>query len=222
MRSINSLIAAILFISFMNSGFSQNINWRSFKETQRHAVNINAGLDYSLSFGAGYGYKLKTELPVMLNLEYSFPSGKNLFDDFKTKIGGQAEVAKFGNFSATLKVHGIFRRFQNDLSRFAGFGSEISGTIGYYRPKWYVAGDLAFDKAIVTHIRHSDFAEENYPDIQGGWYIPTGGNFLYGLQTGFSVKKCDLYLKAGKIVTQDFKTTPLLPFYFNLGLNRRF
>ena len=46
--------------------------------------------------------------------------------------------------------------------------------------------------------------------------------FFIGLQTGFSFKKHDIYLTAGKIITQDFKTTPLIPFYTKLGYNMKF
>jgi hypothetical protein len=41
------------------------------------------------------------------------------------------------------------------------------------------------------------------------------------LQTGFSFGRNDIYLKGGKLVTQDFSTTPLLPYYFQVGYNIR-
>jgi len=31
-----------------------------------------------------------------------------------------------------------------------------------------------------------------------------------------------VFLDLGRVVTQDFKTTPFIPFYANLGVNRRF
>ena len=59
--------------------------------------------------------------------------------------------------------------------------------------------------------------------MQDGWYEPaTGGDFYYGLQGGFSMKKADITLKSGKILQQDFKSQPLLPFYGQLGLNFKF
>ncbi len=56
--------------------------------------------------------------------------------------------------------------------------------------------------------------------VRDGWYEPSaGGNFYYGLQTGLSLGKMDVYLKAGKIVTEDFRSEPMIPFTVQLGFN---
>ena len=103
------------------------------------------------------------------------------------------------------------------------FGSDFSGIVGYYRTHWFVAGEVGFDKAIVTNFKHSELYKDQYPDVVDGWYEPaTGGNFYYGLQAGFSFRKQDIYLRAGKILTQDYKTKPLIPYYGQLGCNIRF
>jgi hypothetical protein len=100
------------------------------------------------------------------------------------------------------------------------FGSDLSGNIGYYRSKWFIAGEVGFDKAIITNFKHSKVYRDQYPGVADGWYEPaTGGNFYYGLQAGFSFKNQDIYMKAGKLLRQDFKTTPFIPFYFQLGYN---
>lgn len=106
-------------------------------------------------------------------------------DDFKTKIGAQAEVLKIGGFSTTLEAYGVFRRFENDNAQLLNFGSESSAVSGYYMSKWYLAREFGFDKAIVTHIKHSDVLKNYYTEIKSGWYIPTRGNFFYGIQWGF-------------------------------------
>ena len=99
----------------------------------------------------------------------------------------------------------------------------MSGIVGYYRPKWFVAGEFGFDKAIVTHFRHSKAYKDQYPGVVDGWYEPaTGGNLYYGLQAGFSFRKQDIFLRAGKILTQDYKTTPMVPIYGQLGYNIKF
>lgn len=36
------------------------------------------------------------------------------------------------------------------------------------------------------------------------------------------MKKIDITIKAGKILQQDFKSQPLLPFYGQLGVNFKF
>lgn len=222
MKKIKIFILIALCLYKPAIGISQNLNWGSLKKDQKHIFNINTGVEHGLIFGLGYGYQLKTGLPVILNAEYSFPGGERLFDDFKTKIGGQVRLYKTGDLHFIAKFYGVFRRYESDFARLINFGTDVSVTIGYYKAKWFAAGEAGFDKAIVTHFKHSESYKALYPMVKDGWYEPaTGGNFYYGLQTGYSFKKTDIYLKAGKIINQDFQTNPLIPFSFQLGLNLR-
>jgi hypothetical protein len=224
MKTIKRTTIAIL-ISIVISGeaYTQNINWQSLKKGDKHILNINSGFEYGLIYGVGYGYQLNSKLPAVLDLEYSFPSGKNFTDDFKSKIGGKVSLYEIKNFQFSVNIYGVYRRYENNLVRMKNFGSDFSGNVGYYKPKWFVAGEFGFDKAIVTNFKHSQSYREVFPEVTDGWYSPpTGGNFYYGLQTGFSFKQHDIYLKAGKIITQDFKTEPTVPFFVQLGYNFRF
>ena len=211
---------AITIIVFQHLSNAQPVNWMSLKKENKHIANVNASIDYGVTFGVGYSYQLKTKLPILLNAEYSFPSGNNLADDFKSKIGGQIRLLKTNNFFVSARLQGVFRRYENPLARMLNFGSDMSASIGYYKHKWFAAGELGFDKAIITHFKNSEIAKQNYPDIKDGWYEPaTGGNFHYGIQAGYSFKNYDLYIKAGNVIEQDFKTKPLLPFYAQIGWN---
>lgn len=211
------LLATIISIP---SDFAQTVNW---SDTEDHILNFNAGLDYSVSYGIGYGYKLKTTLPILLNLELSSASGENVLDDYKIKIGGQANLVRVSHFLFNVRLQSVFRRYENSFARLVDFGSDFAGTFGYYRKHWFVASEFGFDKAIVTHFKHTDQYREYFPEAINGWYEPsTGGNFYYGLQSGLGVGHIDLYAKAGKLITQDFKTAPFLPFYFQMGINFKF
>jgi len=201
----------------LNFSFAQNINWKNLQPTQKHIVNLNVGFDNASVVGIGYGYHLNTKMPLVLNLEYSMPFGDKPFDDFKTKIGGQLNVLRANNFFTVVKAYGVIRRFDNDFARMINFGSEFSATAGLYKNKWFAAAELGFDKAITTHIQHSSLMKQYNPNVQSGWYIPTGGNFLYGLQGGYSFNRNDVYAKVGRTVSQDFKTKPTVPLYFQLG-----
>ena len=202
--------------------FSQNINWKSLDKEQRHIINVNTGLDYGLTVGAGYGYQVKSKIPIVLNVEYSFPAGEKLTDDFKTKIGGYIRLYQANNFQFSAKIQGVFRRYESSFARLVNFGSDMAGIAGYYKHRWFVAGEAGFDKAVVTHFKHSSTYKQNFPSVKDGWYEPaTGGNFYYGLQAGFSFRRNDIYMKGGKVVSQDFSTTPLLPFYLQVGYNVR-
>ncbi|MBA4851014.1 hypothetical protein [Emticicia sp. BO119] len=212
------LIFIFCFIT-MSFCHAQTINWASLQREQRHITSLNTGLDYGVTFGLAYHCQLKTTLPIVVGAEYSIPSGKNLVDDFKTKVGGTIRWISIGDFQFSTKVEGVFRRYENNYVRLNNFGSDLSGIIGYYRPKWFLAGEVGFDKAIVTHFKHTDLMKENFA-AKDGWYNPaTGGNLYYGVQSGLSWRSHDLTLKAGRIVSQDFKTKPLLPLYVQFGYN---
>ena len=222
MKKIRIYTAFAVSLMISDKAFPQVINWKSLEKEERHLININAGADYGLTLGAGYGYQLKSKIPVVLNVGYFFPTGKKLTDDFKTKLGGHIRLYQINNFQFSAKIQGVFRRYENSFVTLLNFGSDLSGIAGYYKPKWFIAGEAGFDKAIVTHFKHSAAYKQNFPSVKDGWYEPaTGGNFYYGLQTGFSFRQNDIYLKAGKVVTQDFSTIPLLPLYLEVGYNIR-
>ena len=50
-----------------------------------------------------------------------------------------------------------------------------------------------------------------------GWYIPTGGNLLAGVQTGVTLGRTDFTLRVGQVVGVDSRTKPLIPFYTQLS-----
>src|SRR4051812_39753891 len=131
MKNLISKILVLAIVIIPNICLAQQVNWSNLKDNHPHIVNINTGWDYGAVVGVGYGQKLKTKLPIVLNLEYSQPLGKNVFDDFKTKLGGQAEVISIDNFSASVKAYSIFRRYENDLVTLTNFGSEFSTNVGY-------------------------------------------------------------------------------------------
>ena len=220
---IKILIISALTIS-TDCVIAQTYNWQGLDGGNKNIVSARLGYEYGLVYGLAYGRQFNTGFfPLITSIEYSAPAGKNVLDDFKTEIGLQIRWVKLGNFQFSTKVNGVFRRYENDFARLLNFGSDLAGILGYYRPKLFIAGEVGFDKAIVTHFKHSPEYRELYPDVADGWFQPyTGGNFYYGLQTGLSVWKADINLRLGKILTQDFKTTPLIPYYAQLGFNKKF
>lgn len=217
------LLIAVILIS-VGSLNAQTINWASLQKEHKHILNVNVGAEYGIIYGVGYNYHIRTKLfEILPDVEYSFPSGNKIMDDFKAKIGAQVSWFEYCNFRFNTRLQGIFRREKNDFVRLLNFGSDIAGVIGYYRLKWFVSGEVGFDKAIVTNFKHSEKYRAQFPDVVDGWYEPpTGGNFYFGGQAGYSFKKHDLYLRGGKILNQDFKTKPLLPIYLQLGYNIKF
>lgn len=222
MKSIKITLIISALASFLQTSQAQTINWNTLKNT-KYLLHAGVGWDYSLAYSIGYAYKPNTKMPMLLNSSFSIPAGENLLDDFKTKLGTQILLLDKHSLKGSLAVNGIFRRYENPLLTIQNFGAELKGNVGIFKSKWFVAGELGFDKAIVTKLVHSDiYKKDIYTNVQNGWYEPaTGGNFMYGLQGGVSFEKSDIVLNIGKVITQDFKTSPLVPYYLHLGYNLR-
>lgn len=217
------IMMLILVLTFhVKTARSQSLNWTVLDST-KHMLNGSFGLDHSISYGIGYGYNLNTKRPIVLNAHFALPSGENRLDDFKTKIGGQICLFNKSNFVGSISLYGVYRKYQTNLVRLQNFGSDMKGTFGHYKKRWFLAAEAGFDKAIITHFKHTQkYRDEVYADAVDGWYEPsTGGNFYYGLQGGYSLKKIDITLNLGKVLSQNFNTSPLLPLYLNFGINYR-
>ena len=222
LKSFKILCGIALLLSLFQTSSSQTLNINNLKKENKNIVSLYTGLEYGLVFGVGYGYKLNSNKPIILGVEFSIPAGDNPVDDFKTKFGGQIVLHRDRNFYFSGKVQGIFRQNSNDYVRLQNFGAEVSGTMGYFKRKWFTALDIGFDKAIVTRFTHSGSYKLIHPGVQDGWYEPaTGGNLNLGVQVGYSFKHNDLYIKGGKLATQSF-SNPSLPFYALIGYAVKF
>lgn len=223
--TLKSLIIIAIFLFFQNKIYAQVINWGNISNQNKHLLHANAGAEYGLTVGLGYHHLIPVKsFPLWVGGEFSKPSGNQLADDFKVRLGVQIRIVALKHFQFSARIQGISRRYHNQSVTLFNFGSDLAGTLGYYRKQWFLGAEAGFDKAIVTNFKHSEWFKKNiYDNVQDGWYEPaTGGNFYYGLQGGYSIKKIDFTLKAGKVLQQDFKSNPLLPFQAQLGVNFRF
>lgn len=219
----NTIIYIIISLISIQGVVAQNINWKAQEQNRRQIAYINFGFEYGVTTQLGYGYKLGNKLPIVLSADYSFPMGNELFDDHKVRMGGQIEALKWKNFSITAKAMMVYRRYANERVRIINFGAEISAIVGYYKPKWYIAGEVGFDKSVTSHLKHKPAMTDYFPDITDGWYIPTGGNYFYGVQGGATiVKDLDLNLRLGASSAQKNDEKATLPLYVQIGLIKRF
>jgi hypothetical protein len=223
MKTIRILLVAVAISCTANLSMSQMINWKRLGAEQTSLVSLNVGWDFASTIGIGYGYRLNTTMPIVMEIQFSMPFGASIVDDFKVKLGGQAELLSLGNFSATVKAYGIFRRYENGVARLLNFGSEFSGIVGYYQPTWHAAAEIGFDKAITTQVINSARMRESFPDAKDGWYVPTAGNFYYGVQAAKSLNDAlDFNLRLGATRAQYDDVNPSLPYYLQMGVGVKF
>ena len=81
---------------------------------------------------------------------------------------------------------------------------------------------VGFDKAIVTHVTHTDWYRTHYyPDAKDGWYIDAGGTFHTGPTAGFATGKVEVVGRFGWLWTEEFNDlTP--PMYASLAVGYGF
>ena len=217
MNKLLAICIALLSCSFSTS--AQNVNWSSAGDNGPHLLYLQAGYDFGMTAQLGYGYRLSTFRPLLLNIDLSLPMGHDRFDDLKVRYGGQLQLFETGGFAVTARAYGNFRRYQTELVRMAGFGAELSTVAGYYGRRWHVAGEFGFDKAITTHLKHSDVMRSDFPGIRDGWYIPSGGHYFYGMQGGLRVGKgLDVSLRMGFTNAEGRDEDAILPYYAQLGI----
>lgn len=201
---------------------AQQINWENVMNQERHLIQVNLGWEYGLVLGAGYAYRISDKLPLILHSGFSLPAGDQILDDFKVKAGATMSLLQVDQFQFIAKAEAIYRRFGNPLVTMQNFGSELSANMGYYSKGWFLATEASFDKAIVTHFKHSASYRENVFAAKNGWYEPpTGGNFKFAIQSGLSFRNSDITLGIGRVINEDFNTEPLVPWYLELGYNYR-
>ncbi len=219
----NTIITILLAFICTGPLKAQNVNWQWMDDQQPHYAHLNLGYDFGVTAQAGYNYLLKFKVPILLTADYSFPMGDQLFDDYKFRLGGQVKIAEYQNFVASLKVFGHFKRHETAMVRLFNLGTEASALIGYYQPKWHVAGEFGLDKPFTSHIKHSDIVRENFPNVQDGWFSGSGGHFFYGLQAGKSLSNTlDLSMRIGGTKAISGHKDAIIARYVQIGLMKRF
>ncbi|HEX9703902.1 MAG TPA: hypothetical protein VGA20_01485 [Gemmatimonadales bacterium] len=111
---------------------------------------------------------------------------------------------------------------ENSIYRAFNFGADFTGAAGVYRRSWFLAGEFGFDKAVITHIAHTDWYRTHfYPEAKDGWYLNAGGTFHYAVTGGVAFGRTELAVRAGRLRTEDFNDlTP--PMYAGVGVGFRF
>ncbi len=217
------LVGLLLVTLASATSYTQNVNWRSLQSDQRNLVQFDFGYDYGATVQIGYSRAFNWFRPVVVGMDYSSPMGRNLVDDFKVRLAGQIEVIQLDGFSTTLKLMSSLRRYENQMVRIVSFGSDFTFVTGYYASTWHAAGEFGFDKSIVSHLKHSDIMRDNFPTIRDGWFIPTGGNYYYGIQAGKTLGETyALSLRLGATNAQFDDEDAVVPYYVQVGLGIRF
>jgi hypothetical protein len=182
-------------------------------------LHVTTALDPAVITSIGYGRVTTLFGATMrLGVEAGVVAGDADLRDYRVRLGVDVQLLQRGALRAGANVAFMTRGTSNRVFRAVNFGSDMGVTAGVYRPGWFVAGEVGFDKAIITHLTHTQASRDRYyPDAKDGWYLNNGGTARLGIMTGRSLGGAELVLRAGILRTQGGDALPV-PGYLTLGV----
>jgi hypothetical protein len=187
-------------------------------DAKPNRVYATFGLDPAFFPAVGYGRVVPVfGHPVQIGFDGGIVVAEVDARDFRGRIHFLTSIASWRSLHLTGSTALIARGTNNSIYSGYNFGTDLTGAIGVYRRRWFLAGEFGIDKAGVTHIEHSDWYRTYfYPEARDGWYRNPGGTVHYGLSAGLSVGRTELLARFGQLRTEKFnELTP--PLYVSLG-----
>jgi len=218
MKGRSSIILGVLLLALGARDAAAQWNVARFG-TERSRIYTAVGLDPAWVTSLGYGRVI-----ALYGHDFQFTGDAGVVvahmdtQDFRVRLGAHTSLVRWRSFHLTGSATFITRGTDNVIYRGLNFGSDFTGTLGAYRPGWFAAGEFGFDKAIVTHITHSDWYRTYfYPDPKDGWYIDAGGTFHFGLMGGVALGSVELTGRFGWRWTEEFNDL-MPPMYAGVGV----
>jgi len=213
-----SITLAALLSAFVSHEVAGQWNVARFG-AERNRVYSTFGLDPALVASVGYG-----RVASLVGHDFQFTAEVGLAAarldarDFRVRLGTQTSIVRWGSLHLTGSATFITRGTDNSIYQALNFGADLTGTLGMYRRRWFAAGEFGFDKAIITHLTHSDwYRRYYYPDAKDGWYLTGGGVYHYGVAAGVALGRAEVSGRFGWRRTENWReVTP--PIYGSVGV----
>jgi hypothetical protein len=187
--------------------------------TERNRVYTAFGLDPALVTTVGYGRVVQVRgHDVQWTGDAGVVAASMDAHDFRARLSVQTSLMQWRSVHLTGSATAITRGTENAIYRGINFGADLSGSLGVYRQRWFAAGEFGFDKAVITHVKHSDYYRTHfYPDAKDGWYLDAGGTYHGGVAGGISLGTSEVVARVGVLRTERFnEVTP--PMYASVGV----
>ena len=181
-------------------------------------MHISMAVDPAVITSVGYGrFTTLFGATTSLGFEVGVVAGDAELGDYRVRLGGEVQLVRRGAFRVAASAAFMTRGTSNWVFRAVNFGSDFGATAGVYRRGWFVAGEVGFDKAIITHLKHTQEYRDQYYGAKDGWYLNNGGTGRLGIITGRAVGGAELLLRAGIARTQGGEALAV-PAYLTIGL----
>jgi hypothetical protein len=181
-------------------------------------VYATIGLDPALVTSLGYGRVVSLYgHAFQLSGEVGVAAARWDVRDFRLRLGAETSLVRWRSLQLVGSAVGIARGTDNVIFRGYDFGADVRGRLGVYRPGWFAAAEFGKDKAVITHVTHSDWYRTHfYPDAKDGWYLDAGGTLYHGLATGVALGRAEVTARFGWLRTEDYNGLAA-PMYVSLG-----
>ncbi len=219
---LKGITAGVLLSAFWARDAAAQWNVARFGE-EPNRVYTAFGLDPAFVTTLGYGRAVSVKgHAFQVTGDFGVVTARLDARDFRLRLGVQTYLARRGSLYLTGSAAAITRGTENVIYRGLDFGADVTGTLGVYRRRWFAAGEFGKDKAVITHVEHTDWYRQNYyPDAKDGWYLDAGGTFHFGLVAGLTLGRAELHGRCGFLRTEDFNDMNP-PLYANVGLGFAF
>ena len=218
---MKTLLAFALLLVTPLSARAQDLNFARLDDGA-NVITVQTGAEYGLKLGSGYARVTSlADRPLVLSADLTLGWAEVDIDDFRLRAGALAPIVDGRRWKVIGGAGLLLRGAQNDLGRMTNVGADVAILAGRYAERGFVAAELGFDWAAVTHVAHSDaYRMTVYADARDGWYRNSGGTLRAGLQGGITLGRHDLILRAGRMIDVS-GNPPLFPFYATLTFGTR-
>ncbi len=216
MKRLSLMVVMLLGVGHRELPAQWNLARSESGDTRLH---VSMALDPAVITSVGVGRT--TSLfgsTAQFGLEVGVVAGDADLRDYRVRLGGELQVMQRGAFRVAASAAFMTRGTSNTVFRAINFGSDFGVTAGVYHHGWSVAGEVGFDKAIITHLKHTQaYRDQYYEDAKDGWYLNNGGTARLGVRMGSHIGSAELLLRAGIMRTQGGETLTA-PGYLTLGV----
>lgn len=190
---------------------------------ERNRMYTSFGFDPALVSAVGYGRVIPLfGHPFQFTGEVGLAAAHLDTRDFRARVGAETSVLRWRSLHLTGSATFITRGTENAIYRGLNFGADLTGRFGVYRRGWFLAGEFGFDKAIITHLTHSDWYREHYyAGARDGWYLDAGGTYHYGATAGIGFGRLELTGRFNWVRTEEWDALPS-PVVGSVGVGVRF
>ncbi len=213
------LAAMALALTLLNVKVSsaQNFNAANTKNGVEQ-IFLNVGFDPAVVLTLGYMHAVDCcGFETTVGYDLSVPMGDFDLRDLRFRWWTLTPLLSSDEWQVLGQFGLVGRTTQNDIYDGFNLGMDLGLHGGYYKEGWHLAFEGGYDKAILTHISHSDWYTDNfYADAVDGWYLDTGGIWRAGITTGFKINNTELQLRAGMRLSEG-EGNLIPPSYITIG-----